>query len=255
MGPIATSPKSSSGIQNEKLAESFAANPDRFVAFATVAMQHPELAVQQLEYGVKKLGLRGMSVGTHVDGEELSDPKFHPIWQKCEELGLLVFMHPIAYGPFEKRFAGNGGLVNIIGNPLDTTIALTHMIFEGTLDRFPGLKLCASHAGGYIGVLWRPLRRRLHHLPGPLQGGDAEEEADRVSQGPLLRHHHLQPRGVALSRVAGRGEPDHARHRLSVPVVEGGATADIILNTPGLSDDDKRAMLGGSAAKLLGINI
>ena len=136
--------------QNEKLAELCAKHPDRFVAFTTVAMQHPDLAVQQLEYGVKKLGLRGMSVGTHVEGEELANPKFHPIWAKCEELGILVFMHPVAYGPFEPRFRGNGGLVNIIGNPLDTTIALTHMIFEGTLDRYPKLKLCASHGGGYL---------------------------------------------------------------------------------------------------------
>jgi len=62
-----------------------------------------------------------------------------------------VFMHPIAAPEFERRFRGNGGLVNVIGNPLETTIAITHLIFEGTLDRFPGLKLCTSHAGGYIG--------------------------------------------------------------------------------------------------------
>ena len=82
-------------LQNEKLAELVAAHPDRFVAFATVAMQHPDLAVEQLEYGIKKLGLRGMSVGGSVEGMELSDPKFHPIWAKCEELGCLVFMHPV----------------------------------------------------------------------------------------------------------------------------------------------------------------
>jgi aminocarboxymuconate-semialdehyde decarboxylase len=96
-------------IQNEKLAELCAAHPDRFVAFATTAMQFPDLAVQQLEYGVKKLGLRGMSVGTHVEGEELANPKFHPIWQKCEELGILVFMHPIAYAPFEGPCAAMAG--------------------------------------------------------------------------------------------------------------------------------------------------
>jgi len=137
-------------IQNEKLAELCAAQPDRFVAFATVAMQHPDLAVQQLEEGVKKLGLRGMSVGTAVGDDELSNPKFHPIWAKAEELGCLVFMHPIAAPEFERRLRGNGGLVNVIGNPLDTTIALSHMIFEGTLDRYPGLKICASHGGGYL---------------------------------------------------------------------------------------------------------
>ena len=137
-------------LQNEKLAELCASQPDRFVAFATVAMQHPDLAVEQLEEGVKKLGLRGMSVGTHVNGEELANPKFHPIWAKAEELGCLVFMHPVAFPDFEKRLRGNGGLMNVIGNPLETTIALSHLIFEGTLDRFPGLKICAAHGGGYL---------------------------------------------------------------------------------------------------------
>jgi aminocarboxymuconate-semialdehyde decarboxylase len=73
-------------LQNEKLAELCAAHPDRFVAFATTAMQYPDLAVQQLEYGVKKLGLRGMSVDGHVNDMELADPQFHPLWAKAEEL-------------------------------------------------------------------------------------------------------------------------------------------------------------------------
>src|SRR5579875_3756340 len=73
-------------IQNEKLAEFCAAMPERFVAFATVALQHPDLAVEQLEYAVKKLGLRGLSVGGSVEGQELADPKFHPVWAKAEEL-------------------------------------------------------------------------------------------------------------------------------------------------------------------------
>jgi aminocarboxymuconate-semialdehyde decarboxylase len=81
-------------IQNEKLAEYCAAQPDRFVAFATVALQYPDLAAQQLEQGVKKLGLRGASIGGSVNGEELSDPKFHPFWAKAEELGALIFLHP-----------------------------------------------------------------------------------------------------------------------------------------------------------------
>jgi aminocarboxymuconate-semialdehyde decarboxylase len=81
-------------IQNEKLAELCAAQPDHFVAFATVALQHPDLAVEQLEDGIKRLGLCGVSIGGSVNGEELSDPKFHPFWAKAEELGVLVFLHP-----------------------------------------------------------------------------------------------------------------------------------------------------------------
>src|SRR6185436_13214350 len=81
-------------IQNEKLAEWCGAHPDRFVAFASVALQFPDLAVQQLEHGVKKLGMRGAAVGASVGNDEFSDPKFHPFWAKAEELGVLIFIHP-----------------------------------------------------------------------------------------------------------------------------------------------------------------
>jgi len=137
-------------MQNEKLVELCAAQPDRFVAFATMALQHPDLAVQQLEEGVKKLGLRGVSVGSNVNGVELADPKFHPVWARAEELGCLIFIHPVRVPELDKRLSGNGDLTNIVAFPLDTTIALSHLIFEGTLDRFPGLKICASHGGGFL---------------------------------------------------------------------------------------------------------
>src|SRR2546427_7481853 len=140
-------------IQNEKLAAACAANPDRFVAFASVALQHPDLAAEQLEEGVKKYGLRGAGVGGSVNGEELADPKFHPFWAKAEQLGVLVFMHPQAAGApadLQNRLKGSGGRGNLIGNPPQTTIALSHLIFEGTLDQFPGLKICAAHGGGYL---------------------------------------------------------------------------------------------------------
>ncbi len=136
------------GIQNEKLAEICAAEPERFVALASVALQFPDLAVKQLEDGVGKLGLRGAGVGGSVNGAELSDPKFHPFWARAEELGVLIFIHPQGTAELKSRLRGNGGLENTIGNPLETTLALSHLIFEGTLDRFPGLKICAAHGGG-----------------------------------------------------------------------------------------------------------
>jgi predicted TIM-barrel fold metal-dependent hydrolase len=86
-----------------------------------------------------------------VLGEDFSDPKFHPVWAKAEELGAVLFIHPQSTPELAKRFKGNGWLSNTIGNPLDTTIALQHLIFEGTLDRFPGLKVLAAHGGGFLG--------------------------------------------------------------------------------------------------------
>src|SRR5947207_657586 len=137
-------------IQNERLAEFCATYPDRFVAFASVALQFPDLAVQQLVDGVKKLGLRGAAVGASVAGHEFSDPMFHPFWAKAEELGVLIFIHPQSTPDLARRFKGNGWLANTIGNPLDTTIALSHLIFEGTLDKFPRLKICSAHGGGFL---------------------------------------------------------------------------------------------------------
>jgi predicted TIM-barrel fold metal-dependent hydrolase len=137
-------------IQNEKLAELCASQPDRFVGLGTVALQYPDLAAEQLDEGVKKLRLRGASIGTTVTGEELSSPKFYPFWAKAEELAVPVFIHPAGTPELQKRLQGNGFLSNVIGYPLDTTIALSHLIFDGTLDRFPGLKICAAHGGGYL---------------------------------------------------------------------------------------------------------
>jgi predicted TIM-barrel fold metal-dependent hydrolase len=138
-------------LQNEKLAELCASRPERFAAFASLTLQYPDLAVQQLETAVRKQGLRGAAVGASVLGEDFSDPKFHPVWAKAEELGAVLFIHPQSTPELAKRFKGNGWLSNTIGNPLDTTIALQHLIFEGTLDRFPGLKIIAAHGGGYLG--------------------------------------------------------------------------------------------------------
>jgi aminocarboxymuconate-semialdehyde decarboxylase len=139
-------------LQNEKLAEICAAQPDRFVGLASVALQHPDLAAEQLEDAIKRLGLRGALIGGSVNGEELSDTKFHPFWAKAEELGALIFIHPQGTAELTAsgRLKGNGVLDNVIGNPLETTIALSHLIFEGTLDAYPGLKICAAHAGGYL---------------------------------------------------------------------------------------------------------
>ncbi len=139
-------------IQNEKIAALCAAHPDRFVGLGSVALQHPSLAVEQIEEGVKKLGMRGFAIGGSVNGEDLSAAKFHPIWAKAEELEALIFIHPQVSGtPIdERRLQGNGNLDNVIGHPLETTLALTHLIQDGILDLFPRLKICAAHGGGYL---------------------------------------------------------------------------------------------------------
>ena len=240
-------------IQNEKLAEICAAHPERFVAFASVALQHPDLAAEQLEDAVKRYGLRGAAVGGSVDGAELADPRFHPFWAKAEQLGVLVFIHPQGTGaPFElgARFKGNGVLDNVIGNPLETTIALSHLIFEGTLDRFPGLKICAAHGGGYLpsyaarsdaGCVTFPERctRTLNKKPTEYLRQLYYDSIVFTSE--ALRH--LVAETGAGQIVMGTDYP--------FPWTK--TSVDHILGTPGLSDDERIAMLGGTAARLLGI--
>jgi predicted TIM-barrel fold metal-dependent hydrolase len=138
-------------LNNERLAELGAAYPKRLAAFASLTLQYPDLAVAQLEEAVTRQGLRGAAIGASVAGEDFYDPKFHPVWAKAEELGAVLFIHPQGTPELAKRLKGNGWLSNAIGNPLDTTIALQHLIFEGTLDKFPGLKIIAAHGGGYLG--------------------------------------------------------------------------------------------------------
>ena len=202
-------------IQNETMVEFCSADPDRFVAFATAALQHPELAVEQIEYAAKVLGYRGVGVGGSVAGAELADQRFHPFWAKCEELDLLVFLHPQGTRELEAsgRLGGSGLLTNTIGNPLETTIALSHLIFEGTLDRFPGLKICAAHGGGYLPSYANRSDAVIRTFPNAV-GATPRQAANRLSarRAALLRHDCLHAGGFAPSHRGDRPGTDHDRH-------------------------------------------
>ncbi len=244
-------------IQNEKLAEACAANPDRFLAFASVALQHPDLAARQLEEGVKKYGLRGAAIGASVDGLEISDPKFHPFWAKAEELGVLVFIHPQVGGAgvdLARRLKGNGYLDNIVAFPLETTIALSHLVFEGTLDRFPGLKICAAHGGGYLpsyanrsdhGCLVRP-----DLCPGGTYGALKKKPTDYLKQ-MYYDTMVFSPEGIR--HLAAEVGASQLMVGTDYPFPWTKTMVDEVMATPGLSDADKVAILGGTATKLLGV--
>jgi aminocarboxymuconate-semialdehyde decarboxylase len=240
-------------IQNEKLAEACAANPERFVAFATVALQFPDMAAEQLEQGVKKYGLRGAAIGGSVNGEELADPKYHPFWAKAEQLGVLVFIHPQGTAEMNAttRFKGNGLLDNIIGNPLETTIALSHLIFEGTLDKFPGLKICAAHAGGFLPSYAGRSDQGCLVFPDRCVAGQPKKKATEYVRQLYYDNIIFTPEGMRhLIAETGVGQVVMGT---DFPYPWTKTSVDLILATPGLSDDDRVAILGGTAAKLLGI--
>ncbi|MBD21305.1 MAG: hypothetical protein CMM37_09730 [Rhodospirillaceae bacterium] len=241
-------------IQNESLAEICATHSDRFVAFASIALQHPKLAVEQIEYGIKVLGLRGVNIGCSVEGDELSDQKFDPVWAKCDEMDLLVFMHPKGAGSelAESRLSGSGVLTNTIGNPLDTTIALSHLIFEGTLDRHPGLKICAVHGGGYFASYAHRSDAVIKTFPdrvGPLP----KKKPTQYLRDGQLYFDTIVFDPESLRHLITQTGPDKIMMGTDYPYGWTSTEVDLVMNTPGLIAEDREAILGGTAAKLLGL--
>jgi aminocarboxymuconate-semialdehyde decarboxylase len=237
--------------QNEGLARWVASHPDRFVAMASVALQHPELAAEQLEDAAQRLGLRGVSIGGHVNGEDPTLPKYDPFWAKAAELGALVFMHPGGATNIVKEGAlgGRGDLGNIIGNPLETTYFLSRLIFDGTLDKFPGLRVCAAHAGGYLpSYLGRTeaacvvrSNARCANTKKPSEYLKSQIVIDTMVFSAEGLRHLVEEVGVGQI-VYGTDVP------FNWPV-----TVDLVLNAPFLSDADKAGILGGNLRRLLRI--
>ncbi len=139
---------------NEGIAQLVADTPDRFVGLGSVPLQDSRLAVRELNYCVQKLGLRGVEICTNVNGKNLTDPslKLDKFFARCEELGVVIFMHPLGYTQADRLT--HHYFNNVIGNPLDSTVAVSHLIFDGVMARYPKLKVIVAHGGGYIAHYW-----------------------------------------------------------------------------------------------------
>ena len=133
---------------NQGVAELAGAHPSRLAGVGTVALQHPDLAVGQLEHCVRDLGLRGVQIGTRAGDRELDHPALADFWGRATELGALVIIHP--WGCTLGERLADYYLANTVGNPVETTVALSRLIFSGLLDRHPGLDICTVHGGGYL---------------------------------------------------------------------------------------------------------
>ena len=134
-------------IQNDQMAKQIAAHPDRFMGIATLPMQDPKRAADELKRAMTKLGLKGAMFASNIMGKNLDDPSFEPLWATAEELGAFMFVHPnnVAGADRLKSYYLN----NLIGNPLDTTIAAACLYFGGVLDRHPNMTVMLAHGGGF----------------------------------------------------------------------------------------------------------
>lgn len=239
-------------LQNEGLAEMCARQPDRLAAFASLALQFPDLAVRQLEDGVRKYGFKGAAIGGSVAGYEFADPKFHPVWAKAQELDVTLFIHPQSTPELNNRFKGNGWLSNVIGNPLDTTIALEHLIFEGTFDKFPRLKVCAAHGGGFLGSYAPRMDYGCFIYPGGCNP-DIKLKKKPTEYMKQIFFDSLVFTPEALRHLVAEVGASQVVIGTDHPIPWNQHPVDHIMATKSLSDKEKAAILGGNAAKLLGI--
>jgi aminocarboxymuconate-semialdehyde decarboxylase len=238
------------GYHNETLAKWNRMHPDRIVGMASVPLQFPDLAAEMLQEAVTKFGARGVTVGGHVNGESLSLPKFDPFWAKAAEMGQLVFMHPNGSGNLLKEgaLAGRGGLGNIVGNPLETTVFLSRLIFDGTFDKFPALKVCGAHGGGYL----------------PSYLGRTEVACQRANQNCIIKKKpsdYMRSQILADTMVFTEDGLRHLVAEMGAGQVVFGTdipfgwpvNVDYVINHSTLSNTEKEQILGGNLMKLLRI--
>jgi aminocarboxymuconate-semialdehyde decarboxylase len=237
-------------LVNDNIAAIMGKHPDRFAGLGTVPFQAPELAVAELERLHGSLGLKGIEIAGSVQGADYSDPKFRPIFAKVEELGLLMFMHPTGFTHAQRMASWHLG--NLIGNPLESTVAVHHLIFGGVLDRYPGLKLVVAHGGGFLpaysgridhGAAARPdCCAHLQH--------DPTHYLKRLYFDTMVFTHHQ------LEYLVEQWGADHVLMGTDYPFDMGEVDPIGFVEGPkGLSEGDKRAVLGHNAARLLNIPI
>jgi aminocarboxymuconate-semialdehyde decarboxylase len=234
---------------NEHIASLVAQHPDRLLGLGSVALQHPELSIEQLEYAMRTLGLRGIEVSSQVNGLELADPKFERFWARAEELGCIVFLHPLGTTLGERL--NQHYLSNTIGQPLETAVALSYLIFGGTLDRYPGLKLVAAHGGGYLASYIGRSDHAWHARPDARGCQRPPSEYlkqilfDTIVYRPEQLRHLIAEVGVAQVVVGTDYPYDMAHYDIHA----------LLDSVPGLSPEDRAAILGGNAARLLGLAV
>ena len=132
---------------NDAISAAHLKHPDRFIGFACLPFQNPHLALEELERAAKLPGIKGVYMATAVRDRELSDRSFWPVYERCEALGLPIFLHPMMINNERlKQYY----LINLCGNPFDTAIAASHLIYGGVLDAFPKLEVSLPHAGGAL---------------------------------------------------------------------------------------------------------
>jgi aminocarboxymuconate-semialdehyde decarboxylase len=229
---------------NDAASAAHEAYPKRLVAFCTLPMLYPDRAIDELNRASKVAGVRGVYVGTNINGKDLSDPLFEPVWTRIEELDLPIFLHPLqpVGGDRLRKFY----LSNFLGNPIDSTIAASHLIFGGVLDRHPTLRIGLPHGGGVLFSLigrmdhgWK-VRPEVKQLPKAPSAYLDRFYYDTITHSKQILEFVISMVGAERVMVGSDFCFDMGYEQ---PVK--------FLDQINLSSEQRRMILGGTAAKLL----
>jgi aminocarboxymuconate-semialdehyde decarboxylase len=235
---------------NDRLAEIVATWPERFVALGTVPLQNVDLAVAELERCVKRLGLRGVEINPSVNGMDLTDARLNleKFFAKAQALDVVLFLHPIGFTQGDRLM--DHYLNNVVGNPMETTIAASHLIFDGVMERHPKLKVVLPHAGGYLAHYWarmdhahgaRPdCRTVIRKAPSSYL---AKMYFDTITFDPQMLRHMIDKHGAGHVLLGTDYPYDMAEED---PV-------GLIARVPRLKRAEREMIEGGNAARLLKI--
>jgi aminocarboxymuconate-semialdehyde decarboxylase len=235
---------------NEGIAKIVADTPDRFVGLGSVPLQDAQLAVRELDYAVKELGLRGVEICTNVNGKNLADPSLglEKFFARCEELGIVIFLHPLGYTQADRLT--HHYFNNVIGNPLDSTVAVSDLIFSGVMARHPRLKIVVAHGGGYIAHYWARMDHAWRARP------DCRTVIKRRPSSYLEKFYFdtitFDPE--MLSRLIQRFGADHVVLGTDYPYDMGeDDPLGLVAQVKRLPKADRDLVVGGNAARLLKI--
>jgi len=235
-----------SALQNDQIARLVKAHPDRFMGIATLPMQAPERAAQELTRAVRELGMHGAMIGSNIGGKNLDDPSLEPVWAAAAELGAFMLIHPTNVAGADRLRSYY--LNNLIGNPLDTTIAAACLVFGGVMERHPKLNVCLVHGGGFVPYQAGRWAHGWHVRPEPKVNLKQSPEPwiDRFYYDTIL---HAKPQLEFL--VASMG-PTRVLMGSDYPYDMGTGECVRQVDALWIEDADKAAILNGNAVKLLG---
>lgn len=233
--------------QNEAIARITHHDPARLVGVGTLPMAHPQLAATEVRR-IVELGFPAVEIGADVNGNDLDDPSLGPVWAALEEAGLVVILHPAGFT--EARRLTDYYLVNVIGMPLSTTLAVTRLILAGVFERHPGLRMVLVHGGGYLASYWARTDHAFRHRP------EMRIHIDRLPSEYLSELYFdltvFDPQIV--ERLAHRFGSDRLLVGTDYPFDMGEKDPLALLEATSLGPEARAAIAGGNAVGLFGLD-